>query len=301
MAIALGNDLLTGLYLGTTQVVRAYKGGSLVFGEAPVEEPGGDWTPSSPGTLAAWWDASDNATISLNGETVSALADKTGNGHTLTAPDVPSQPTLGSINSVQALSLDGTKILTRAPSSLIRNQAALTTYTVLNVPNYTTRQYIFKFNTKAITGAPGWMALEVNAAIGGLNNNLSLGGRRVATDAWMGVVPPSVPAGAVPHIFGGVANYSGQVATMNVDGGPVNTKTGFQGGGNTEDADSAGLALGGQHNAATFRMAGQIGEVLLYQSALSGIDRAKVEGYLAHKWGLTGSLPADHPYKTTAP
>ena len=27
----------------------------------------------------------------------------------------------------------------------------------------------------------------------------------------------------------------------------------------------------------------------------------KAEGYLAHKWGLTGSLPAGHPYKTTHP
>ena len=26
-----------------------------------------------------------------------------------------------------------------------------------------------------------------------------------------------------------------------------------------------------------------------------------IEGYLAHKWGLTADLPAGHPYKTTAP
>ena len=27
----------------------------------------------------------------------------------------------------------------------------------------------------------------------------------------------------------------------------------------------------------------------------------KIEGYLAHKWGLTANLPADHPYKINAP
>jgi hypothetical protein len=27
----------------------------------------------------------------------------------------------------------------------------------------------------------------------------------------------------------------------------------------------------------------------------------KAEGYLAHKWGLTGSLPSNHPYKNTQP
>jgi hypothetical protein len=30
-------------------------------------------------------------------------------------------------------------------------------------------------------------------------------------------------------------------------------------------------------------------------------DRQRVEGYLAHKWGLTANLPADHPYKNAAP
>ena len=27
----------------------------------------------------------------------------------------------------------------------------------------------------------------------------------------------------------------------------------------------------------------------------------KAEGYLAHKWGLTSSLPVSHPYKSSAP
>ena len=27
----------------------------------------------------------------------------------------------------------------------------------------------------------------------------------------------------------------------------------------------------------------------------------EVEGYLAHKWGLEASLPADHPYKNATP
>ena len=30
-------------------------------------------------------------------------------------------------------------------------------------------------------------------------------------------------------------------------------------------------------------------------------DVQKAEGYLAHKWGLTSSLPSNHPYKSSAP
>ena len=41
-------------------------------------------------------------------------------------------------------------------------------------------------------------------------------------------------------------------------------------------------------------------EVLAYNITLSDADRKKVEGYLATKWGLQSSLPAGHPYKSTA-
>jgi hypothetical protein len=46
---------------------------------------------------------------------------------------------------------------------------------------------------------------------------------------------------------------------------------------------------------------GYFHEILVYNTALSTIQRQKVEGYLAHKWGLQLSLPANHPHKTAAP
>lgn len=46
---------------------------------------------------------------------------------------------------------------------------------------------------------------------------------------------------------------------------------------------------------------GWLAEVILTTDVLSTSDRQKVEGYLAHKWGITSVLPSDHPYKTTPP
>ena len=51
---------------------------------------------------------------------------------------------------------------------------------------------------------------------------------------------------------------------------------------------------------------GKLGEFIAYASmpGTSGTDMThleKAEGYLAHKWGLTNSLPSSHPYKNSPP
>ena len=59
-------------------------------------------------------------------------------------------------------------------------------------------------------------------------------------------------------------------------------------------------------NRANERMQGQMAEFFTVAdipgTGLQDIsDVEKAEGYLAHKWGLTGNLPVSHPYKNTAP
>jgi len=60
---------------------------------------------------------------------------------------------------------------------------------------------------------------------------------------------------------------------------------------------------GGTPPVAGLYMNGYIHEILIYftptNSPLSSTQRQQVEGYLAQKWGLTASLPADHPGLTS--
>lgn len=46
---------------------------------------------------------------------------------------------------------------------------------------------------------------------------------------------------------------------------------------------------------------GNICEIIVYNISLSTAQRQTVEGYLAQKWGLTGNLPAGHPFKSSFP
>ena len=46
---------------------------------------------------------------------------------------------------------------------------------------------------------------------------------------------------------------------------------------------------------------GEIAEVLCYQGDVGVADRQKIEGYLAHKYGIAENLPSNHPYKNTVP
>lgn len=47
---------------------------------------------------------------------------------------------------------------------------------------------------------------------------------------------------------------------------------------------------------------GYIAEVIfVVNQVLTAADRQKLEGYLAHKWGLEANLPVGHPYKVSPP
>lgn len=68
-------------------------------------------------------------------------------------------------------------------------------------------------------------------------------------------------------------------------------------------APAAGVSLGiGCASASiTRQFDGEIAEVVLYEGDVGQADRQKIEGYLAHKYGLAYRLPSNHPYKTSPP
>jgi hypothetical protein len=49
------------------------------------------------------------------------------------------------------------------------------------------------------------------------------------------------------------------------------------------------------------KFTGQLAELIVLSNIPAIMDRRRIEGYLAHKWGLTANLPADHPYLNRPP
>ena len=61
------------------------------------------------------------------------------------------------------------------------------------------------------------------------------------------------------------------------------------------------FTLGRQPAVSPVSTAGIIGEVIVVVGVITSDEKAKLEGYLAWKWGLEGDLPIGHTYKSAAP
>ncbi|MFP6901164.1 MAG: Ig-like domain-containing protein, partial [Opitutales bacterium] len=64
---------------------------------------------------------------------------------------------------------------------------------------------------------------------------------------------------------------------------------------NNEDLIIAALTKLG-HN-----FTGDVAELLVYDQPVNSVNRKKIEGYLAHKWGLAGNLDPNHLFKIAPP
>lgn len=69
----------------------------------------------------------------------------------------------------------------------------------------------------------------------------------------------------------------------------------------TSDTPSvSAITIGAGTQTSTFADA-KIAAIVIGNTDLPVSEREKLEGWAAHKWGLTANLPAGHPYKTAAP
>jgi hypothetical protein len=72
-------------------------------------------------------------------------------------------------------------------------------------------------------------------------------------------------------------------------------------GGSLTNGVSASIGAGFTSGSYSRFWNGDMAEILVFNSSLTAFQRQQVEGYLAWKWNLHGTLPASHPFKNAPP
>jgi len=238
----------------------------------PAAVVGGTFVPTDISGCIGWFDADDSATITT-ATGVSNWADKSGS-----APADYSQPTAGSQPTVTTAGLNGRDVITF--DGVDDECDGLVPYPVPNASIFVvlsstdTSWILFSRTTTCYmpVAQSGSGSTTISSAFG--SPTYYVDGATPSPFATRNDVYTALTAG--PCIFEAINCSLTSLTT-------------------TLAATHKLCGYGG------FEFAGDIAEIVMYDTALAQSDRETVEGYLAHKWGLTASLPVSHPYKTVAP
>jgi len=235
------------------------------------------WTPADI-TTALWLDAADASTITENSGAVSQWDDKSGNDRHAVQSIAESQPTyvtssLNGKNGIDwgaTINKKGLVILGVFPSPV-----------VFVVADYDGSDPFDQFASIYAADGPSIYRpiFTANTGTSWLSSSTcALNGASAGSSV-------ALPAISNPFIARNVSvsNFTSRSVTS------IGADIDFNIGG----------PLAGYNNPRGWR--GEIYEIITLTEAPSTADRQIIEGYLAHKWGLTAGLPSDHPYKTAAP
>ena len=239
-------------------------------GSLGVDNSGGvPWTPAALGaSLVGWWDASDSSTITI-GTGVSAITDKSGNSRTFSQATAGNQPALISneLNGLSIMRFDGNgDLLATASTITIRTLIVLAKWT------NTTGDYRHLWDIDTTISSGGW------------HGDTAASGFLLASGYASQVVRNGTKYVNGTATAGDLARYTSW------------TIHGFE-----TTGDIGVTKTGAQNGYAARSFLGDYAEFLYLNAVPSTANRQLIEGYLAWKWGIQASLPADHPYKNNPP
>jgi hypothetical protein len=251
------------------------------------------WTPANI-TTALWLDAADVSTVNTVSGAVSQWNDKSGNSRHAIQDTPALRPSLvaSALNGNSAIRFDGIDDRINVVSTFLQGSNS---YTIT---------WIFTRRGSG-SGADGYRpsiaTYSTSADLGVyhfVKNANNLGASYPKNTAWNNY---DLSVGT-PYVNGSfdIMQFRASVTRWDVFRNGLS-----EGGFNNNSAlstsfASGGLSLGGQFN--INRSANiDICEVVVTVGTFSSANNEKLEGYLAHKWGLTANLPSDHPYKLIPP
>jgi len=240
------------------------------------------FTPKKISGLALWLDASDLSTITKDGSNyVTQWNDKSGKGFNVAQGTGSAQPQWVSSEVV----FDGSSdvLLSAGGLDLIKNKAGATVFAVAKITVATGTN--LPFFTITINSGPATGASRLLLSTGTANGTVRTAGRRLDADTLDGPADEAYTLNQ-RYIFTGINDYTNAKAYLYFNNALKQTDNTFQTAGASSDTTSNGFSIGGNYVATIFCKV-NISEVIVYESALSTNDIAKVSRYLANKWGVT--------------
>ena len=265
------------------------------------------WSPGRDITTAIWIDASDTSSYSVSGSNVTAVTDKGNAGATFTVGGTPNVST--TLNSLNTFSFDAGNNEDLTTNEV--HQASSGNHWAIGVWQWNsvndTKDSFWSTENNTVNAVTNKRDYAVSA---GDNSNFngeldldSLGGNRIST-----TIGDKEPFDAATfgssntwRILGVFFNKAG-----NQIGARVNGANAFTPINDYDNSLTPNLDLRIMRNRTSIRMSGKMAEFFSVAdvpgTGIINMDHfEKAEGYLAHKWGLTSSLPVSHPYKSSAP
>lgn len=246
-------------------------------------------TQIQSGTCQLWLDAQDifgNGTAPSNGATVSTWTDKSGKGYN--AVTYGAAPSYVSNKSLQFTGPSNINMRSPVPAQTFTTGMTLFVVFVKTTGANTYETLV----TRTVANSPAPFDMYNTNRIWGADNNYISGTApsfTTYTTQTLLSITMSTSLNWLEYINGtNTVSYN----TTNFNNGSYGTPTWN---------DTASYIYIGTRADSVTRFTGQISEILAYTSTLSTLDRQKVEGYLAWKWGLQSSLDASNPYKNAAP
>ena len=263
----------------------------------------GSWSPGDINENHFWIDASDTTSYTLSGSDVSSVTDKSGT-FTINVSGTPTRVTSG-LNSLNVWDFNGSEdFITSGRENVTDNNGNHWAIGVFLADTVNDTQDSFYSFENAVAGSAkrdyAVSAGNVSAFDGELDLDALVSNRISSTIGNKQDFDSGVSLDAF-HIVGTIFNKTGNQISARVDGAnaftPVN---------DYDNAINQNQDIRVMRNRANERLDGQLAEFFVV-GALPGTggtditEFEKAEGYLAHKWGLTGNLPSDHPFKNVSP
>jgi len=244
----------------------------------------GLWSPANI-TTALWLDAADASTVTTVSGAVSQWNDKSGNSRNFAQSTPSARPAYVStgLNGKPTLAFQADDFMELSSS---RISSTFTVVVVANANALDVNTVLFAGSSKT-NGNPRDQIDRLNADV-----------RMVSRNDATTVVAPSqgtlttadyIQSATTSSTLAGVALNGAALTTASAPGGTYSISVYTIGG-----LYAGSSAISAFHN-------GDISELVYVAGEPSTNIRQRLEGYLAHKWGLTANLPNDHPYKLVGP